>query len=597
MLTAQANNGLLSREQAGKIIAAMPPGPQRDKAARLALQIYGPAPNVSRFFPYRFEPEKYIREVLNWTPWAGMSADKPGQVEILRAYQLALLQFHEKRDLEAGKIEEKDLKYYRPEHPIQNWIRMEAGHTTGKTKIAEGIICHFFDCFMPSVAMMYAPTWNALKRNLWQELKADRKTNNLPGRILETIEVYRGDKDFIMGNAVSNSRGAGTEKIQGTHPEYGIYVVDEAEGIDDFLYDSIDSMTSGGTAAIVLLMANPRTRTSRFHKIKEKSNVVSFQMSCINHPNVVAGREIVPNAVQREYVRSMIEQHCSVVDEHNPDNYTFTLEFPVMVYGKEMPAGTIFEPDHEFMWRVLGIAPANISEDTVIPVGRYDEARKRETVEYDQTDVQRATFGVDIARWGLDFGTLYIRWKNVIWRAKQFYSQDSKEYFHQIYEAAQALAAQGVTKLHIRIDAGGGAGLIDTCNHSMELRELFVNDKSNGDLSIFEVHFGSQASDPKKYDNLVTEMYFETCETLKGVRIHKAPVTLEDDLTLRKWEPVNRSGRELKRLQDKKAFKKIVKRSHDDGDGFVLAAAPDKCFPRVVTAAPLSIGKSSKWTV
>ncbi len=42
---------------------------------------------------------------------------------------------------------------------------------------------------------------------------------------------------------------------------------------------------------------------------------------------------------------------------------------------------------------------------------------------------------------------------------------------------------------------------------------------------------------------------------------------------------MNRSGVAVKKLEDKDAFRKRVKRSPDDGDGFVLAVAPDVLWP------------------
>jgi hypothetical protein len=239
---------------------------------------------------------------------------------------------------------------------------------------------------------------------------------------------------------------------------------------------------------------------------------------------------------------------------------------------------------------VLGIAPADISDKTVIPVGRYNAAKARIEVLVTPEDVDRATMGIDVARFGVDYGTLYTRWKNEVRRSRQFYQQDSKEYFHAVRDDALALAAKGVKILHIRIDAGGdSSGLIDTLKHSMELREAFVF------FEVIPVQFGGSAKNSGLYDNLVTEMYFEAKETLNGIRLVDPPETLESDLTLREWEPVNRSGRELKKLQDKKEFRKDIKRSPDDGDGFVLCVAPDHILRSSEVVTPVNVGKSSVW--
>lgn len=580
---------ILTREAVAEAILLIADEDERAIAAELALELYGEAPQTSRFAPYRFEPERYIKDFLGWEPWSCSAKDKPGQQQIIDAYTLALRQQFEKRDYEAGELRKSDLRYWKPGQIIQNYIRMEAGHTVGKTKLAAGLISHFHDCFAPSAVSMYAPTGDALRDNLWEELKMDRGGKNLPGRILGNIEIRTGPNHYVKGRATTNSHGKGTERIQGKHGEFLMFVLDEAEGVDAFVYDAINSMTSGGIT-IVLMQANPKTRTSKFHKIKDNSNVVSFRMSCINHPNVVEGREIVPNAVQREYVRSMVEQYCEPVAEHNPDDETFELDWPVKARDIVYPAGTVFKPENEFMWRVLGIAPADLSDKTIIPVGRYNAAKLRSDVVVLPEDVERATFGIDVARFGIDFGTLYIRWKNEVWRAKQFFQQDSKEYFHTVKDLALGLSKKGVKMLHIRIDAGGdSSGLVDTIKHNMELREAFF------EIKIVPVHFGGAAKDSAKYDDLATEMYFEARETLLGIKLLKPPETLESDLTLREWEPVNRSARELKKLQDKKLFRKVINRSPDDGDGFVLCVAPDYIFRTTELVAPVGIGKKSVW--
>jgi hypothetical protein len=113
-------------------------------------------------------------------------------------------------------------------------------------------------------------------------------------------------------------------RAQGQHGKYLMFVLDEAEGIDDYVWNAVDSMTSGGIS-IVLMLANPRTRSSQFHKAAGQANVKSFRISCLQHPNVVSGQEIVPGAVKRAYVDGMIDKHCEAVGADEPDNHTFTV--------------------------------------------------------------------------------------------------------------------------------------------------------------------------------------------------------------------------------------------------------------------------------
>ena len=534
------------------------------------------------FTEYRYEPARYIREKLGWTPWSG-TAEQPGQQQIIDAYTLALQQQHERRAFEMGELTEDQLTVWQPGVKIQNWIRVEAGHTVGKTKLSSGLVNHFFDCFGPSIIYTFAPTWDQIKDLLWKEIGSDREGKGLPGRLLETCELKLKKNWFAKGRATNNAGGKGTERVHGQHNAYLMFVLDEAEGIPQFVYDAVKSMAGGGIC-IVIMLANPRTRISPFYKLNAFSHVKSFRMSCLGHPNVQAGKEIVPYAVRRDYVEGMIEEHCEVVSAHNEDDCTFSVPFPVTKESFTYPSGVIWKPDSEFMFRVQGIAPANIADDTFIPVGRYESAVKRGRdiasgrKEREDSDPRRAWIGIDAAGYGNDLGSIFVRHRACIWRAAQCSKlsgdQDPTDYWHKTRKAALALAEQGVKSLHIRIDAGGGFGngVYDRLKRDEELIRAFP------DYQLFMVHFGGECRDKKSYRDLGTEMYAQTAESIKGLAILTPPERLLTDLTERRWVFINWQGKELKKLDDKKHFRSDTGHSPDDGDAFVLCAAPDFLF-------------------
>lgn len=562
---------LLSRKKIAALIQRLPPR-ERAAAAQLALKLYGPAPQDARFAPTRFDPAAYIKKFLQWEPWAG-DVEHPGQAEIIDAYTLALRQQHERKAFEDGELSEAELQYWQPGQIIKNRIRVEAGHTVGKTKLASGLVNHFFDSFSPAIIYTFAPTWEQVKDLLWKEIKSDREGKGLPGRVLDTCEIKLRANHFAKGRATNNAGGSGTERVHGQHEKYLMFVIDEAEGVADFVFDAIDSMSSGGIV-IVIMLANPRTRSSKFHKQKNSSNVRSFRVSCLHHPNVKAGREVVPGAVRRSYVEEMVEKHCEIVAAHSEDDLTFELSYPVSIKDVTYPPGTIFKPNPEFMFRVLGIAPANISDKNLITVGRFESACKRDAP---REDPSRARMGVDVSRFGRDYGTLFIRYGGRAWRAGQFFKQDTNEYARVIKEEALMLARLGVRSLHIRVDGGGGfgGGVVDKLKNDSELLAAFT------DFRVQEVHFNSAAHDEKSYHDLITEMMAQAAETLRGIRIESPPETLEADLCERLYDWVNHKGVDVKRLESKLEFRKPKRlgRSPDDGDGFVLAVAPDFLFP------------------
>jgi hypothetical protein len=574
---------LLTREEIVIRIQELPPD-QQAAAASFALELYGEAPQFERFEPTRFDPASYIQNNLGWSPWHG-DGEHPGQTEIIDAYVLAVRQQLERRDYQAEKIAENDLQYWKPGQTIKYVIRVEAGHTVGKTKLASGIVNHFYDHFQPAIVYFFAPTGDQIKLLLWKEIASDREGKGLPGRILGNCELRVSPNHFAIGRATDNTGGKGTHRVHGQHGEYLMFVVDEAEAVADYVFDAIDSMTSGGVC-IVLMLANPQTRSSRFHKLKAISNVQSFRISCIHHPNVVAGREIIPGGVQRQYVETMIEKHCEVVTEHSEDDHTFELVFDARVGDVIHPMGTIFKPNAEFLFRVLGIAPKNIADNTLITPGRYEAATKRAPSAEACT---WARLGIDVSRWGADYGTLYIRLGMNVWREAQFWKQSTTEYLRLIREAARKLAALGVTSLHLRIDGGGGfaSGIVDPLEDDLEMKELFE------DFQIFEVHFNATAHDGTAYADLATEMYGEAAETLRGISIIDAPEALEADLCERIYKWVNNKAKDVKKLESKDDFRKPQRAGHspDDGDGFVLCVGPDFLFE---SRAAISVGDSSR---
>jgi hypothetical protein len=517
------------------------------------------ADDDAQFAQYQEDPARYIREKLGWEPWSG-DAEHPGQQEVIDAYVLALRQQHEKLAWELGEIATAELQVWQPGEVIKNHIRIEAGHTVGKTKLASGLVNHFFDCFVPSIIYAFAPGWDQIHDLLFKEIKADRRGKGLPGRILD-LALKRSDNHFAKGRATNDAGGQGTERAQGQHGKYLMFVLDEAEGIADFVWNAVDSMTSGGIS-IVLMLANPRTRSSKFHKASAWANVRNFRISCLSHPNVRAGRELVPGAVKRDWVNGHLEKNCEIVQRHDPDHYTFEVPWQ---------PGIIYKPNTECLFRVLGIAPANVADRVLIPPGRYEAALKREAEGGDPT---RARIGIDVARGGKDYGTGYVEHGRRVRRYAQWYHQDTHAYVGDTKELALELAAAGVTSLHIRVDGTGGygAGVVDNLMSDVGLQEAFE------DFQVIEVQFGSRASDPEAYADCVTEMYAEAGESLKALAVASPPEGLEGDLTEREYKWANRHGQSVKKLEEKDAFKKRKGRSPDDGDGFVLCVAPDHLF-------------------
>jgi hypothetical protein len=517
-------------------------------------------PSDNPYARYQTDPVAYARQVLRFEPWEGRRG-QPGQADLF------------------ADIGESVKAQLAGQNPIRIF-RLAAGHGTGKTLAAAALVNWFFDCFGPSITITTAPTSTAVVEKLWKNIRKLRRAVQppLPGRLLPADpKMVKADDWFAVGQTTSDSGGRGTERFQGQHDQFLFFVLDEAEGIPDFVYDAVFAMLTGGLVLLVLVLANPRTRTSRFHKLGQQPGVKSYRQSCLDFPNVVDGADTIPGGTSRAWVIEAVQKWCEVVEQHNDDEHTFDLPFdvppPSQGTGAYGEAGTIFKPNAEFLFRVLGIAPANLSDDTFVPVGRFEAACKR-SAGYDWPDAAR--MGIDCAGYGADMGTLYIRHAGAIWRAAQFQKADPSDYWRKTRTEALKLAEEGVSSLHIRIDAGGGFGLgvADLLKRDEQLIRAFE------DYKVQFVDFGGTPYDVDAYADLITELYSEAGESLRSLAILNAPEPLEGDLCERRYTWVNKGGISVKKLEPKEVFRKRMQRqgaarSPDDGDGFCLSAAPD----------------------
>jgi hypothetical protein len=526
-----------------------------EEARRRGLELPGKAANPHA--KYQADPIGYSEEVLGVVPWAGRSAKGQRELfeDIAESVRLQL----------AGEL--------RPDgtHPPLTF-RVEAGHGVGKTFGAAVLVNWFHDAFAPSIIMTTAPSKHQVVNLLWKDIKKMRaRCPGLTGRVLPSEpRMEKAPDHWAIGQTTSDSGGTGAERFQGQHDELLFFVLDEAEGVPAFVFDAIGAMMTGGRVILCLMLANPKTRSSRFHKAGQQSGVMNYRLSVLDHPNVLDDADTVKGATGRRWVDERIDLWCEAVDEEEEDNHTFSVPWR---------PGIIYQPNTEFMFRVMGVAPANVATNTLIALGRYEAACKRTPARPGEEAAAEAWgyLGCDVAGFGNDYGTLYARFGGVAWRAAQLWKQDYDEYARRIRQVALEIKAQGCTHLSLRIDAGGGfgQGVLSHLKKDAELSGAFPG----GRLVIHEVHFGVPPKDrmgQAAYADLVTQLYAEAAETIKGVAVRNAPNELEADLCERTYDWTNQAGVEVKRLEPKKSFRaRHGGRSPDDGDGFVLCAAPE----------------------
>lgn len=552
-----------------------------------------------RWNKYQHDLIGFCERVLGMTPWRGVNGF-PGQLEVLEAIQDSVT-----RQL-AG---EEDVPYI---------FVVEAGHGLGKTYGLEATtMAWFYRCFAPSVVQSTANSVQQVRDALWKDVRThvqnalNRRRDVMPGLLPRDMRAEQAANHFAMGFTTSDAGGSGTERAQGQHNDFHCWVFDEGEGVPAFMYDAVKRQLTGNTVRLWLMVANPKTASSTFQEMKLSPLAAVFRLSLLGFPNVWEGTSEVPGGTKRSVFNEWIEDQrsfgCEVAAEHDEARHTFQLPWDVPKSGGgHHPAGTIFAPKRGFLYGALGIPPSGGGGDTFISAGRFDACLIR-AVEMDT--VRRVQLGIDCARFGDDAGTLYslfgrvLRFEDAIQGA-----QDADEitrtdrYLQAARTALRRLHLAGATAASIRVDMAYGGGIVDGLKKDEDLQALFPDG-----YHVYEVPFGASASDREQYADLVTEMYALADEVLSAVRIDSPGLLLKRDLTERRYGYVTRGERDLKKLEQKIKFKGRTKgQSPDDGDGAVLALAPERLFTAPVqrvfgppAAGPvldlLGLNKSSTW--
>ena len=327
---------------------------------------------------YRKDPVGYFREILGVEPWSK-------QIEILEA-----VRDHDR-------------------------VAVKSGHKVSKSHSAAGLALWFRSSFGPdSQVIMTSTTARQVNAILWRELrmmrarsgrclecKAEDEERGRPGprpcphsaSILgQLAERAQAGLKCAKGNEQTDFRtitgftAREKEAVAGTSGTNLFYIVDEASGVHEEIFEAIEGNRAGG--ARVVLFSNP-TRTvgeffDAFHRKKEFYRCVT--VSSEESPNVVQGRVVIPGLATRGY----IEEKRREWGEDSPLYMVRVLgEFALNEDGRLFSIAAIteaeerwrdaFEPDEEGVIRLDFFDPTDCPERLVVgldpagPTGKGDE--------------------------------------------------------------------------------------------------------------------------------------------------------------------------------------------------------------------------------
>jgi phage terminase large subunit len=394
-------------------------------------------------------------------------------------------------------------------------VAVRSCHHSGKTFLAGGLAHWFLSSFNPAKVITTAPTDRQVRKQLWGEVNRHYRRGGLSYTI-STMEMSAGPDQHAYGFTTNEP-----EKFQGWHESNIMFIVDEASGVDEPIYEAIEGCLTGPNAKL-LLIGNPNSPMGTFYEAFRSPLYEKFHISAVPQP----GAFVVP---ERLLPSDWAEEH------------------------KDWGEDSAF-----YQVRVLGNFPPQ-GENTLISLAWVQAAMER--------DMEEAggpiEIGVDVARYGTDECVAYVRrgaqvidWQ--VWR-----TQDT------VYTSGRVIAMAREHRVHVvKVDdIGVGGGPTDTIAHTL---------KADG-IGVVGVNVGLAASDSESYFNLRTELFQGLADRLKegDIALPKDDMLLEQ-LTSLRFTFTPRGQKKLESKDDLKKRRGSARgwQSPDRADALAIAFAP-----------------------
>lgn len=167
-------------------------------------------------------------------------------------------------------------------------VSIRSGHGTGKSTMFAWIALWALICFWDVKVPATAPTAHQLEDILFPEIEKWRSRMLEPWK--SAIRV-KGDKVTMDGTpgfvAARTGRKENPEALQGFHADHMIFLIDEASGIPETVFEVARGALSTEGARI-LMAANPTRLSGYFYNSHHRNRDLwtRFQFSCLDSPRV-----------------------------------------------------------------------------------------------------------------------------------------------------------------------------------------------------------------------------------------------------------------------------------------------------------------------
>ncbi len=413
-------------------------------------------------------------------------------------------------------------------------VAVASCNSIGKDFIAARIAVAFLCCFEDAIVVTTGPTDRQVRHLLWGEIHRAKARARLPlpGQ-LDQQRWEINERHYALG---FKSKDADPERFHGFHSRHILYIVDEASGVPEAIYEGIEGGMASGDARL-LLIGNPTQPSGKFHAAfhQEKRLYHTIQIAATDTPNF-QGRQglIAPYLISPQWAE---ERRVS--------------------WGED---SALYEV------RVLGRFPSE-GIDTLFPLAWVQAAQqRREGVDVAPLPtIPPVHIGVDVARFGDDESALCARRGRQCLMLEAWAKRDVEQTAVRTAEAIARYRA-GV----VRVDViGVGAGVADA------LRRMQREGKVDARVRVQDVNVAEEPHDPEKYRHRRDEVYDSFRQRLADGDVTDLP---DDDTLVTEMTPIKYgyNARGQMEVESKDSMKRRKLKSPDRTEAVLLAYLPDQ---------------------
>ena len=283
-------------------------------------------------------------------------------------------------------------------------VAVRSCNGAGKTFTAAIVILWWLMSYDDAIVITTAPSERQVREILWRELRnLYMPVRDKIGGKLTRTRLEFGPKRYAYGFSTNTE-----DRFQGFHSGNILVIVDEASGVDEFIFNAIRGVITAKNSKL-LIIGNPHgyagTFYDAFHKNRKQFQTIhisAFDLPAFKTAGIT--EESIKNIEYPDPEQDLNDDPDEFHDDDHPEppEQTFGLSSPqwaLDLFNDVGPQSSVYQT------RVLGQFPEE-ADDTLIPLRDVEAAVNRQSPIPPDT---KPVMGVDVARFGNDKTVIIIR--------------------------------------------------------------------------------------------------------------------------------------------------------------------------------------------